>query len=136
LAPKASARRTRNQVVAMPDEHKSDPQSLLPLKPMVFHILLLLTEQERHGYDIVKQLEGRFADGRRILPGNLYRTLRSMLADGLIEESEERPDTELDDERRRYFRLTGFGLEVARREAARLQSMVVEARAHDLLKAR
>ncbi len=103
---------------------------------MVFQILLLLTEGERHGYHIVKELEVRIGDGRKILPGNLYRTLRSMLADGLITESEMRPDPELDDERRRYFRLTDKGLQIARAEARRLEGLVVAARSRDLLSAR
>jgi DNA-binding PadR family transcriptional regulator len=85
-----------------------DPKELLPLKPVVFQIMLILTQGEHHGWSIVKELERRANDGKKILPGNLYRTLRTMLSLDLIEESATRPDPELDDERRRYFRLTAF----------------------------
>lgn len=108
-----------------------DPGTRLPLKPVVFQVLLVLLDGERHGYAIVKALEA--ADGRRLEPGNLYRTLRTMLGDGLIAESARRPDPELDDQRRRYFRVTGFGRAVARAEAVRLERLVLAARARDLL---
>jgi DNA-binding PadR family transcriptional regulator len=108
---------------------------LLPLKPVVFQILLALTQGERHGWSIVKELDKGMAGGKKILPGNLYRTLKTMLAQGLIEQSEARPDPELDDERRRYFRLSEFGAEVARAEADRMEQMVIAARSADLLSA-
>ena len=109
-----------------------DKPPRMPLKPLVFDILLVLLDGERHGYAIVKAIE-EGASGARIEPGNLYRTLRSMSADGLIEESERRPDPVLDDQRRRYFRITDDGLDAARAEAARLESRVALARAHKLL---
>jgi len=104
-----------------------------PLKPLVFHILLVLMEGERHGYGIVKEVEQRTGDHLKIEPGNLYRTIRTMLDQGLIEESDARPDSELDDQRRRYFRVTNMGRDAAKSEAARLDTLVTLARAQDLL---
>jgi len=112
---------------------KTDPGDLLPIKPVVFQIMLALTRGERHGWSIVKELERNTTSRKKILPGNLYRTLRTMLSQGLIEESARRPDPDLDDERRRYFRLTEFGAAVARAEAARLEEMVIAARSADLV---
>ena len=107
--------------------------NLLPLKPLVFQVLLALADGERHGWALVRdvQLRGGF---ERIMPGNFYRTLRAMLADGLIEESGERREfRENDDERRRYFQLTPLGLAVAAGEARRLESVLLEARSKRLL---
>lgn len=104
-----------------------------PLKPIVFHILIVLTEGERHGYHLVKELERRMGERTRILPGNLYRTLRRLRDDGLIAESDWRPDAAVDDQRRRYFRLTKLGEQVARAEARRLEELVSDARHHRLL---
>lgn len=109
------------------------PEDSLPLKPIVFHILLVLSDGERHGYNLVKELEGRMEGRRRILPGNLYRTLRRMRDEGLIAESDWRPDPAVDDERRRYFKLTAHGEKVARAEAARLERLVNDARTRHLL---
>jgi DNA-binding PadR family transcriptional regulator len=110
-----------------------DVDGQLPLKPLVFQVLLALADGERHGWALVRdaQQHGGF---ERIMPGNFYRTLRTMLADGLIEESERiSSKTAGDDERRRYFRLTKFGADVAAAEARRLEAVVVEARAKRLL---
>src|SRR5919199_3366251 len=105
------------------------PQSLIPLTPAVLHILLALADEERHGYGIMKEVEGRSGGEMRLGPGTLYGAIKRMLADGLVEESHERPDPELDDQRRRYYRITGFGREVAGAEAARLEELVSAARA-------
>jgi DNA-binding PadR family transcriptional regulator len=94
-----------------------------PLKPTVFLILVALGERERHGYGLVKAIERR-APGARIEPANLYRTLRAMKRDGLIAETARRPDPELDDSRRRYFRITDKGARLARAEADRLSKLV------------
>lgn len=104
----------------------------LPLKPLVFQILLCLAEGERHGWSLVRDVQqrGGFA---RIMPGNFYRTLRSMVSDGLIEESSARPAGAADDERRRYFRMTELGQQVAVAEAKRLEATVLEARTRKLL---
>lgn len=104
----------------------------LPLKPLVFQVLLALADGERHGWSLVRDVQQR-GGFDRIMPGNFYRTLRSMLSDGLIDESPDRPEPEDDDERRRYFRLTTRGEQAARAEARRLEAVVVEARAKRLL---
>src|SRR5262245_43034280 len=98
-----------------------------PMKPTVFLILVALGDRERHGYGLVKAIESR-APGTRIEPANLYRTLRTMKREGLIAESSRRPDPELDDSRRRYFRLTEKGARLARVEADRLSKLVRIAR--------
>ena len=110
-----------------------DGRQFLPLKPLVFEILLALGEGERHGWSLVREVQARGSD-ERLLPANLYRTLRVMLADGLIAESDRRPAD--DDERRRYFRLTPLGREAARLEARRLQEVVADTRLRRLLKAK
>jgi DNA-binding PadR family transcriptional regulator len=102
-------------------------QDLLPLRPAVFQVLLSLASGERHGYAIVQDI-GERAVGLQIEPGNLYRHLRYMLDEGLIEESERRPIAEKDDERRRYYRLTRFGRQVALAEAGRLEALAADAR--------
>ncbi|HYF36425.1 MAG TPA: PadR family transcriptional regulator [Prosthecobacter sp.] len=105
------------------------PEDLLPLTPAVFHILLALAAGERHGYAIMTEVsattEGRIHMG----PGTLYGTVKRLLAVGLIEESAERPDPAVDDERRRYYRLTALGGEVLRAEVHRYSNMVKAARA-------
>jgi DNA-binding PadR family transcriptional regulator len=98
------------------------------MKPLTFQVLLALAEGERHGWALVRELQAR-DPGERILPGNFYRTLRGMLAEGLIEESGTR-------DRRTYFRLTKAGREAAKAEARRLESLVAESRARKLLTAR
>jgi DNA-binding PadR family transcriptional regulator len=115
----------RNQTDADAERH-------LPLKPLVFQVLLALADGERHGWSLVREVQQR-GGFRRIMPGNFYRTLRAMLADGLIDESPDRPGPEEDDERRRYFRLTRLGEQVATAEARRLEAAVLEARAKRLL---
>jgi DNA-binding PadR family transcriptional regulator len=117
----------------MSDRQAGENSAPGPVKPVVFHILLVLMEGERHGYSIVKAVERRTGDEIRIESGNLYRTLRTMLAQGLIEESDRRPDPELDDERRRYFRITELGVRAAEAETARLERMVALARSQKLL---
>lgn len=111
----------------------SKPQHQLPLKPLVFDVLLVLNEAECHGYGIAKALQ---ENGQRVLPGNLYRTLGRMIEDDLIEKSTRRDRRVANgdsDERRRYFRITPFGRRVARAEAERLQDRVAAARAQRLL---
>src|SRR5919199_455171 len=109
------------------------PRDLLPLTPAVLHILLALADEERHGYGIMKEVEGRSGGEMRLGPGTLYGAIKRMLADGLIEESDERPDPALDDQRRRYYRITEFGRRVAGAEAERLSGLVETARARNLL---
>jgi DNA-binding PadR family transcriptional regulator len=109
------------------------PQNLLPLTPPVFHILLALADEERHGYGIMQDVARQTDDALQLGPGTLYGCLKRMLAAGLVEESDERPDPALDDERRRYYRMTGLGQMVARAEAQRLANAVVAARSKRLL---
>lgn len=100
------------------------PEEMLPLTPAVFHMLLALAGEERHGYSIMQQV-AEMTDGRvKIGPGTLYGTIKRLLAAKLIEESDERPDPKLDDERRRYYRLTPFGRRVLGAEVARYSSVV------------
>ncbi len=110
-----------------------DPATLLPLTPAVFHILLALADSERHGYGIMQEIALRTDGTVRMGPGTLYGSIKRMLADGLIEEADERPDPTLDDERRRYYRLTEFGQRVAQAEARRLAQLVYVARFKRLL---
>lgn len=104
----------------------------LPLKPLVFQVLMALADGERHGWALVREAQQR-GGFERIMPGNFYRTLRTMLADGLIEESGRRVRAMSEDERRRYFTLTKLGAEVAAAEARRLEVVVMEARSKRLL---
>src|SRR5438445_1879612 len=104
--------------------NKRDAEGLLPLTPAVFHILLALADGERHGYGIMQEIAARTDGTMRMGPGTLYGSIKRMLADGLIEASEERPDPEADDERRRYYRLTNFGHRVLQAEAQRLEQLV------------
>jgi DNA-binding PadR family transcriptional regulator len=90
----------------------------------VLHILLALADGERHGYGIMQEVTRRAGRQVKMGPGTLYGSLKRMLADGLIEEAGERPDPALDDERRRYYRLTGFGLRVMQAEVLRLHQIV------------
>lgn len=106
---------------------------MLPLTPVAFEILLSLAEEDRHGYHIMQAVERR-TDGRITLhAGTLYRALARLVDVRLIEELDERPDAATD-ERRRYYRLTPFGREVAEAEAARLESQVRAARSLRLLR--
>jgi len=106
---------------------------LLPLTPAVFHILLALADEDRHGYGIMLDVARQTNDALQLGPGTLYGCLKRMLADGLVEESDERPDPALDDERRRYYRMTDLGHMAVRAEAQRLSNAVSAARAKRLL---
>ena len=110
-----------------------EPRDLLPLTPAVLHILLAVADEERHGYGIMREVEERTGGQTRLGPGTLYGSIKRMLADGLIEESDERPDPAMDDERRRYYRITDFGRRVAGAEAERLSGLVETARRKNLL---
>ena len=116
-----------------PARRTAAPESLLPLTPATFHILVALADGERHGYGIMREVEERTDTGLRLGPGTLYGSLKRLLGEGLIEESGERADPQLGDERRRYYRLTPFGAAVARAEARRLEALVREARRKRLI---
>jgi DNA-binding PadR family transcriptional regulator len=112
---------------------KRDPESFLPLSLSVLHILLSLADGERHGYGIMKEVASR-TDGKvRLGPGILYGNIKRLIEEGLIETADTRPDPELDDERRRYYRLTGFGRKVVLAEVQRLSQLISMARAKRIL---
>jgi len=115
---------------------EKNPEDLLPLTPAMFHILLALADRDRHGYDIMREVDERTEGKVRMGPGTLYGSIKRMLQSGLIEELGERPDPELDDERRRYYRLSDFGYRLAVAEAERLARLVKTARLKKLLSAR
>jgi DNA-binding PadR family transcriptional regulator len=103
-------------------------QSQQPLTPAVFHILLSLADGEKHGYGIMKNVETQTRGRIKMGPGTMYGSIKRMLAAGLIEETEERPDPELDDERRRYYKLTAVGRKVAVAETQRITQVLKIAR--------
>ena len=109
------------------------PESFLPLKPHWFHVLLSLAGQEQHGYGIMQEVLDRIAGKVRLWPATLYGTLKRLIEEDLIEESGERPDPQLDDARRRYYRLTALGRRVLEAEVKRLQQLVGVARIKNLL---
>jgi len=101
----------------------------LPLSPLVLHVMLALADGDKHGYAIIKEVRRRTDGDVEIGASSLYSVLRRLLADGLVIETDERPDPALDDERRRYYRLTKFGLDVTVADLRRLESMIQQARA-------
>ena len=113
--------------------HGRKPDELLPLTPGMFHVLIALADGEKHGYAIIKEVSRRTDGAIRLSAGTLYTTIRRFVQHGVIAESDERPDPALDDERRRYYRLTDFGREVARAEATRMESTLSMARAKHLI---
>jgi DNA-binding PadR family transcriptional regulator len=108
------------------------PEDYLPLTPAALDIVLALGDEELHGYAIMREVRRRTGGKRRLAPGTLYRSLRQMQERGLVAESEERPDPGLEDERRRYYRLTELGRKVAVAEVERLESLVRAARSKGL----
>jgi DNA-binding PadR family transcriptional regulator len=106
---------------------------MLPLTPLVLHILLALADGEKHGYGIMKAVEEETDGEMEIRVGSLYGALQRMIDSGLIEETDERPAPELDDERRRYYRLTEFGRRVLRAESRRLLNLMALVEAKQVL---
>lgn len=111
-----------------PPARPPDPRSLLPLTPLAFQVLLALADRDRHGYGIIREVDTRTDGLIRLRSGTLYTLLQRLLAEGLILESDERPDPEDDDQRRRYYAVTDFGRAVLKAEARRLESAIGEAR--------
>jgi DNA-binding PadR family transcriptional regulator len=105
------------------------PESLLPLPPVTFHILLALADEPRHGYAIMQDVAERTRGALKLGAGTLYRSIQRMLEQGLVVETRRRPAPEFDDERRRYYQIAPFGEAVARAEARRLAQLVKLARA-------
>jgi DNA-binding PadR family transcriptional regulator len=108
---------------SMPSADTPVPSELTPLSPALFHILLSLGLGERHGYALKREISHRTEGKLKLGPGVLYGSINKMLELGLIEESDDRPDPHLDDERRRYYRITPFGRKVAQAEAARMRGL-------------
>ena len=108
---------------------KNDTDALLPLPAATFHVLVALAEEDRHGYAIMQDVAARTSGTVKLSAGTLYRSVQRMLEQGLITEVSSRPAPEMDDERRRYYRITAFGRNVARAEARRLAQMLDLARA-------
>jgi DNA-binding PadR family transcriptional regulator len=107
----------------------TEADALLPLPAATFHILVALADEDRHGYAIMQEVTVRTGGGLTLSAGTLYRSIQRMLEQGLLTEISARPAPELDDERRRYYRITPFGRSVARAEARRLAQMLKLARA-------
>jgi len=103
---------------------KIDPQKFLPLKSQWFHILLALASGEQHGYGIMQDVLERTGGKVRLWPATLYGSIKRLMEADLIAESNERPEPELDDPRRRYYRLTALGRRVLDAECERLQALV------------
>jgi DNA-binding PadR family transcriptional regulator len=108
-------------------------RDLLPLSPIVLHVLLSLADGDKHGYAIIKEVRRRTDGEVEIGASSLYSIVKRALADGLVDETDERPDPALDDERRRYYRLTRFGREVVVAELNRLESILAQGRAKRLV---
>lgn len=111
---------------------KADLDAFLPLPPATFHILLAVSDEGRHGYAIIQDVSARTDGELKLSPGTLYRSVQRMLEQGLIVELRKRPAPEDDDERRRYYRITPLGTEVAKAEARRLTQLLRLARARGL----
>jgi DNA-binding PadR family transcriptional regulator len=111
---------------------QSDISALIPLPPATFHILMAVAQEDRHGYGIIQDVIRRTDGELRLSAGTLYRSIQRMLEQGLIDETDDRPAPELDDERRRYYRISTFGAAVARAETHRMAQLVRMARTQGL----
>lgn len=113
---------------------KQGAEPKLPLSPAMFHVLLALADSDKHGYAIMKEVSRATNGEVSLSAGTLYGILRRLVADDMVVEKDERPAPELDDERRRYYRLTEFGRRVAQAEARRLEDMLELAHSKHLYK--
>jgi DNA-binding PadR family transcriptional regulator len=111
-----------------PNDKEPRPDRFLPLPTATFHILMALAEEDRHGYVIIQDVAARTGGELKLSAGTLYRSVQRMLEQGLIVETRERPAPELDDQRRRYYRITPLGSAVAKAEATRMAKLVRLAR--------
>ncbi len=130
MANYSTGNRLRNRCEELANQ---DPKELLPLRPIEFEILLVLTGGDAHGYAIIKEAESRSTGLSRIETGTLYRALRRLTDLGLVGPAEEKPAADVGDQRRRYFTITSFGREVAALEARRLATQIETAQARALL---
>jgi len=112
---------------------QAESEEVPPLTPAVFHVLLALVDKERHGYAIMQEVTESTKGRIKMGPGTLYGTIKRLLEARMIEESDERPDAELDDERRRYYRLTAIGQRAVKAEALRYAAMAEVARRKRLI---
>jgi DNA-binding PadR family transcriptional regulator len=112
---------------------KRSAEALLPLSPPMFQVVIALADGEKHGYAIIKEVTRRTQGEVKLGAGTLYAIIRKFEGEGMIEECDERPDPALDDERRRYYRLTAFGREVAQAEARRMEDALKMAQAKNLI---
>lgn len=115
------------RIVSMSDG-ATTPDEMLPLPVAQLHILLALADGEKHGYAVMREVESMTGGEVTMGPGTLYGAVKKMVKAGLIEETDERPDPEMDDERRRYYRTTGLGVRVLDAETARMEGLVETAR--------
>lgn len=112
----------------------ANPKSFLPLRPVEFLLLLALAEQDQHGYGLTQTIAERTDGAMQLEPGNLYKVLKRLVADGLIEAADRRAVAELENERRRYYRLTRLGARVAALEAERLEALLASSAVRSLAK--
>jgi DNA-binding PadR family transcriptional regulator len=119
--------REKAQAAVGTEAKTQDPSGYLPLPAATLHILLALRDGEKHGYAIMREVEDMSDGAVKMGPGTLYGSIKRMLADGFLEETAERPDPALDDQRRRYYRLTGLGEQVCDAEVMRLTALVKKA---------
>jgi DNA-binding PadR family transcriptional regulator len=112
---------------------KRSAESLLPLTPAMFQVLIALADGEKHGYAIIKEVARRTGGEVKLSAGTLYAIIRRFEDARVIAESDSRPDAALDDERRRYYQITSFGREVAQAEARRMESALSMAHAKNLI---
>ena len=115
---------------------QTNPDDYLPLAVATFHILVAVADQDRHGYAIMQDVATRTNGALKLSPGTLYGSVRRMLDEGLIVELSDRQRPDEDDERRRYYRITAFGRSVAQAEAARLATLLRQAKAAGLVPGR
>jgi DNA-binding PadR family transcriptional regulator len=109
-------------------QKSTEPEAFLPLPSATFHILMAVAEEDRHGYAIIQDVAVRTGGELKLSAGTLYRSIQRMLEQGLVVETQERPAPELDDERRRYYRITPLGAAVAKAETTRMAKLVKWAR--------
>jgi DNA-binding PadR family transcriptional regulator len=117
----------------MPTNTRPTPDDFLPLKPIDFHVLMVLLDGKRHGYGMVQDIAERTSGKIRLVPGNFYAMLNRLIDLGLIADADSQRD-EVDGPRRRYYRITPLGKKVAAAEAHRLKALVDEAEARHLLR--